>query len=1166
MSIIVPTATSPSPSVAQNCEIDKSNKANPFIKNITLKCQQDIFDSVHLTSSKPNILQKHLSVLRTDTQYATDNNLPAGSATIVDLNGYKNKILDDNHEVDKITRSADNIKVGKYLKEKISFILQAATASSGQSDLNEYSLKNMSNSVYNCLYLANNNKVKKIAFPILGGRIFFRKLLLEQNITKNILYQALLKGAVDFLTDYSGDGLSIEKIIFCSNRKQTYENVTKEDDANSFYNNWMTRTSLNSEEKSKQNVTKKEVKNLISDGDYLIYSITTEMFNNEWKKMFESSGGGSTKDKIDKTELEAFLKKMIEVTNENDFFQKAFNQFPKFLKEYIPASKTNNFYDEIYPSSIYKGGDSIALFNTIIEYPPSGIFNIFKTDSETPLAIVNAANTEIFFGGGVSGLFKMAIGNIGKNLIDVQGVEIKKTFKAAVNAYIANPSAASSSTSTPPAKHAPKPEAPKIPFADVLNGLVDQLTQVSENDTKIQKLITSLPNFLYPPSESDAGKKKNLNCATPLIKDMIEAFETADGGDTNFYLGACRSIKAAYELVSKNESVTAESPEMMRATLLLNLRKNSLLLKVPRRWDYATMKMVEVPPPPTDFDELMKYSLQNTIEYYSQDGGSGNQEFKALKIAEEPTPAIVGGATISGVDGRFVKGIINHSGSCYFNSALQILLCDDDFIQLLITAICKPISEDEYTPKIRDKFISGCINNTSEETKLKSQAKVQQDAKDSYNIVTNFTEIFKTIIVSNPSFDKKYYDNIRDIVISDIVKTKQQDPQEVIQGFLGLFKCISNIYSNKIIDNLNFKKQVYTSNVDGIAREKLISEESILMINPYIEGKSNAEVDSMNITISQLIKDQKNINQHIELDESYYKQKGDTGLLTKYNNLSNIVIKSGILYLMYQICTLGESHQNYKPMVDLIKSYNFSGSHAVPEKSYNEISKVITSKYFPNITDDLNAIKQFIDKNKTTSTGLDITSISSICENVKKVYTFLDSEFKDMSISKTDKNVEHTDIIEINEYFIVSINRALPDQSKSSFSVNIESTLKIDIGEQSSPVENNYILQGYCVHLGNHAAGGSHWVFIKCNPKTGKEAILLNDDTISVYDSKDSDTYQKGASLFIYKRADESGQGGGGFKPAHNTTASKSKHNSSFKVSSSSKAKVKSRSHTRRVR
>jgi len=877
------------------------------------------------------------------------------------------------------------------------------------------------------------------------------------------------------------------------------------------------------------------------------------------------------------------------LTKKDEDFKKAFRIIPFTTMKYASPSSPAEDLDN---TTLGKVDDCIKAAEDFLKLPNSIILGwcnqgcakmTDKTSSEQKFAI----------GGGVAGGLSDAKNlHIPAYLNFLQG-EWDPIVQKIVTDCSPNPKSAdstASSTSTP----SPSKVAPSKPLDDVIKDLIAGIINTEDPEAKLSALSITKPSgglvYKYPPplSSSSASppssppptppvtEDKNLNSAEPTIDDMIKGFEDAkDGGDTKFYLGACRSIKAAYdlEMLGIVGSDTSADLAKMRAKLLLNLRKNSLLLKVPRRWNYATMKLVEVPPQPTELNALMGYSLQDTIEYYSEVTGDEHARFDALKIAGNPTPAVVGGSTIPGIDGRFVMGITNYSGSCYFNSALQILLCDDDFIQLLITSICKPINEDEYTSKIRDKFLSSCINNTSDETKLESQAKVDQDAKDSYNVVTNFTEIFKTIIVSNPRFDITNYENIRGIVISDIVKTKQQDPQEVIQGFLGLFKCINNIYSNKIIDNLNFKKQVYTSNSHGgIVREKLKSEESILMINPYIEGKSNEEVNSMNITISQLIKDQKNINQFIELGESYYKKKGDADLLTKYNNLSNIIIKSGILYLMYTICTLGINNPNYNSILELIKKYNFSGSVTNPEKSYNEISKVIASDYFPTITSELTAIKQFIDKNKTSNIGLDINNISSICDNVKRVYTFLDSEFKDMSISKTDKNVEHTDIIEINEYFIVSINRSLPDQSKSSFNVNIESTLKIDIGEQSSLVESNYILQGYCVHLGKHSVGGAHWMFIKCDPKTGKESIVLDDSTISVYQPASSDTYQKGASLFIYKQ--EGIQAGGGFKPRHNatathtTSASKSRHNSSFKASSSSKSKTKTknRSHTQRVK
>ena len=68
------------------------------------------------------------------------------------------------------------------------------------------------------------------------------------------------------------------------------------------------------------------------------------------------------------------------------------------------------------------------------------------------------------------------------------------------------------------------------------------------------------------------------------------------------------------------------------------------------------------------------------------------------------------------------------------------------------------------------------------------------------------------------------------------------------------------------------------------------------------------------------------------------------------------------------------------------------------------------------------------------------------------------------------------------------------------------------------------------------------------------------------------DIRQRSVMALIYKSADDLDQAGGGSKPTHNTTttnhaAFKSKHNSSFKASSSkTKGKGHNRSHTQRVK
>ena len=191
----------------------------------------------------------------------------------------------------------------------------------------------------------------------------------------------------------------------------------------------------------------------------------------------------------------------------------------------------------------------------------------------------------------------------------------------------------------------PPPEAPpsspveKKPFDNVLKELEGALTRDSENDAEINKLGITLPaDFLYPLNGNDADKK-NLNSTEPAIGDMIAAFETAvDGDDTKFYLGACRSIQAAYVLEKGDKK--DGSAEAMRAKLLLNLRKNSLLLKVPARWDYATMQPGEEPEL-TEEEVTAKYEeLQQKCAKLTKSSGHDNNynTEKAYELAVELIP------------------------------------------------------------------------------------------------------------------------------------------------------------------------------------------------------------------------------------------------------------------------------------------------------------------------------------------------------------------------------------------------------------------------------------------------------------------------------------------------------------------------------------------------
>jgi hypothetical protein len=196
--------------------------------------------------------------------------------------------------------------------------------------------------------------------------------------------------------------------------------------------------------------------------------------------------------------------------------------------------------------------------------------------------------------------------------------------------------------SSPPPTPPPTPPVVKKLFADIIKDLEGKLTNASENDTEIKSLGITLPtDFLYPLNGSDADKK-NLNSAEPTIDTMITAFETAaDGDDTKFYLGACRSIQAAYKLEfdAITGSDTNANEAKMRAKLLLNLRKNSLLLKVPAWWDYAKMELGEAPALTPDQVKAKYEELQKECATLKQSKGNDYATSEeAYKLAEQLIP------------------------------------------------------------------------------------------------------------------------------------------------------------------------------------------------------------------------------------------------------------------------------------------------------------------------------------------------------------------------------------------------------------------------------------------------------------------------------------------------------------------------------------------------
>ena len=916
---------------------------------------------------------------------------------------------------------------------------------------------------------------------------------------------------------------------------------------------------------------------------------------------------GNTYVDIDPSTQTTYIDDLTSISSdENTNFRKAFRIIPfttmRYVKQGSPPKEVGVNLDE---SKSGNNKECIEAAKAFLQLPDSIILGWCNQDCYKMNDTLNAKQ-KFAIGGGVAASLSLDNSKYIHEYLQFLTSVWDEDVQEIVTQCSPSPISVDSPASSPPPSSSEAKPVEKKPFAEVLTTLVDKLSKDSENDAEIKKLVTTLPtDFLYLTDGDTSVVKKNLNSAEPDIKKMIEDFETAmDGADTNFYLGACRSIEAAYEL--DMSLAGSDDNKKTRAKLLLNLRKNSLLLKVPARWDYKEMEMGKVSGLPDNLDELMKFSLQYTIEYYSQDGGATEDEkkrFKELKIDKEPTDAILhDGSKIPGVDGRFIKGIPNKVNTCYFNTGLQLLLCDDDFLQLIVIAISKPIEQSEYQLTTDAKFKSGCK---------------EENVKKTYDVVDNLTKLFE--LIRNDKYNIDFYNKLFNLLLPHSGNvTDQHDVSEFTASMLTLFQCIDNTYFVKLINNLTILTESYSTddlgNIITSAKKKVYAP--FLNLKPDIQNmngppltltsletnlqemgftldkiklaiQKNPKMDETNLidvimAISdddddlKLIKQEigkilpsfsiegildnmkKGTKQDIQVDTSNFSAQDQL----KIQLLENSISKACILFFLYKICN-GEDKDG--SLQGLLNDKSISS-----DKSYNELSNIISSNYFDSAFNS--KIQKFIDFinsiKSSDKVAFSKTNCSSNKELFNDVYTTLENEHNKLT-KPTKKRNEIVDIKESSKYIIFFIDRTLGSGVKLNAKIEINKKLTIN--------DKIYILQGYSLHIGKITNGSSHYVFVKCNPNDGEDALIINDDLIQNKDIIHIIDKQLYVSAVIYKQEEpivHSSPSGGGFKPTHNTTAThttstpKSKHNSSFKVSSSSKSKGKSRSrsHTQRVK
>jgi len=187
-----------------------SSSAVAKVVNITINKQNEIFK---LSKPPPSTgLENFVSVLGTSYNqvYGSQKIMPPGSATLLDI------IKLDFHKIrydaanDVSTTDNVGIKAGT-----VKYMIQASPAMSGGVLITRDTL---ANSVMNSIILANQNKVKKIMIPFIGGNLF--KTALQQvvpNYSMDEHAKILIEGVIkyNFYVDNYKIPNSINEIMFC---------------------------------------------------------------------------------------------------------------------------------------------------------------------------------------------------------------------------------------------------------------------------------------------------------------------------------------------------------------------------------------------------------------------------------------------------------------------------------------------------------------------------------------------------------------------------------------------------------------------------------------------------------------------------------------------------------------------------------------------------------------------------------------------------------------------------------------------------------------------------------------------------------------------------------------------------------------------------------------
>jgi hypothetical protein len=548
----------------------------------------------------------------------------------------------------------------------------------------------------------------------------------------------------------------------------------------------------------------------------------------------------------------------------------------------------------------------------------------------------------------------------------------------------------------------------------------------------------------------------------------------------------------------------SDNDKKMRAKLLLNLRKNSLLLKVPVRWDYKEMKMGEEPALTLDQVKVEYGRLQQECK----DLTGGYESEAAYKLAEQLIP---------------------------LNEKMEIGVLEE---KNKIVQKNYPTQLFEYTPPI--KIEPGY-------TKI-----VKQDNLNCGRAaLANFFGVPDLLVKGDPSKTEEVFN----------LNIARPDTKINMGSICNLRAKYAKLFNNydKLSDECPDGEN-YSINVLNVVLQILgyQSGEHIVFSGKSTEKSKNNKVEANNTA-----KDENTLGYLVNIDKGHwicykkvsFNKSEDSFYRINSTKETNEDVVSKTTYTINQLIDMdGGNNPNLylsiypitiltPPATNKSLFSDFTGAKS--KDHYEELININNRRYKWDLL--MKEIMSKITENsKYKSEEIRIKIMvylykasDEITDDTKNTFIHAGEtkqEFKDDIIGAFEQNVfDNFD----------SINKILLDSDLNKAYIQKDE----EIYKPTTIAKQRFF---YNLKTSRSYAGGF-----------SKEQILGTGET-GQFHIFNINLYQKIGEKIIQ------GSGGGGFKPRHNpiTNHSKSKHNSSFKVSSSSKTKGKShnRSHTQRVK